>query len=203
MCRDGDSVHSLCCARTASHSATACVYSRTVRRGLVIFARCVQADGPFRPDQVDSVRRERVLVSDPRRRAAGTLSRRSQSSIRLAFPRPQYGFFSPDVSVWRRPPGTAFPNLRRIREWSNRGNNEEEVYVRAGFSRRPADVRRRGGACREKRRLHAAYRPAGSDVWVVASGVPPGGAKREACIRRCPNVLESSEWKTSGGFPGS
>src|ERR1700704_1118072 len=116
-----------------SASATARVYSRAVRRRLVFFAGCVQADGPFRPDQVDSARQSCVLVSYPRRRAARTLSRRTQSRIRRAFPSPQYGFLSPNVSVRRPPPGTAFPNVRRIGEWSNRGNYEKEVYVRAEF----------------------------------------------------------------------
>src|ERR1700730_13540096 len=173
MCRDADSVHSLYFARTSSHAAAARVYSRAVRRELVVFARSVDANRFFRPDQVDSPRRESVPVSDTRRRAAGTLSRRAQSSIRLAIRRPQYGFLSPDVSIWRRPPRTAFPNLRRTRERSNGENNEEEVFVRAGFSGRPPGVRRRGGPCWEKRRLHAAHRTAGYDVWLVASGVAP------------------------------
>src|ERR1700704_6650938 len=126
---DGNSLHSLYLERTGSRSATTGLYSRAVRRRLVFFAGCVQAVGPLRPDQVDSARQPGALVSNPRRRAARTLSRRTQSRIRRAFPSPQYGFLSPDVSVRRPPPGTAFPNVRRIREWSNRGNYEKEVYV--------------------------------------------------------------------------
>src|ERR1700682_6183838 len=98
MCRDAYSVDSLYFARTSSHPAAARVYSRAARRELVVFTRSIEENGFFRPDQVDPARQERVLVSDPRRRAAGTLPRRAQSGIRLAIPPPQYGFLSPDIS---------------------------------------------------------------------------------------------------------
>src|SRR6267143_2091909 len=114
MCCNRHRVHSSYFSRTDPHALTTRVRSRAVRRGLVVFARPVEANGFLRSDQVDSARQGRVLVSDPRRRAAGALSGRAQSGVRLDNSGARSAWLPPNLPPCRHPPRAAFQNIRRI-----------------------------------------------------------------------------------------